>query len=307
MVVSLAGTDDSRTDPGQRNNSSLKAGAFTRTLEPTAAGRVGNAGARLIDRHASAHARGRSGMDVFYKDLIDLIIKLALALYGAIWAYYLIRVLRQRELARITESKGIEEIEKLRIEISTLAVEKGLQIEKIQLENNKLAQEILQLQRNQQRTTNITVALDATVVRNPDGQGFVVLGAIELFNQGNQDIRFPWEDQEPPVRMSRVRFKPDGQPEFGTEAQIRVRMTRQPSVTAPAHIIRAGGKEAVVFAVHAPAAGLYLLMFRAEGAPLAPDQAAKPHTGRPLPWTASKYVLVSEAHLPPAAELQPAA
>src|SRR4051794_12283010 len=80
MVVSLGGADDSHTDPGSRNNSSLKAGAFTRTLESTAAGRVGNAGARLIDRHAGAHVRGHSGMDAFYKDLIDFIIKLALAL-----------------------------------------------------------------------------------------------------------------------------------------------------------------------------------------------------------------------------------
>jgi len=242
-------------------------------------------------------------MDTVWKDGIDLAIKFAVAVYGAVWAYYLLRVLRQRELARISESKGIEEIEKLKIELRSLAAEKSLQIDKLGRENQKLDQDIEILRRQLRLRTIITIAIEASVVPNPDGQGFIVLGIIELINQGNLDVRFAWEEQEPPVRMSRVRFRTDGAPAFDQEAQARVRMTSQPNADAPAHIVRAGGKEAVVFALFARVSGLYLLSFRAEGAPLDPKEAEKIDTGRPRPWTASRYILVGETSLPTAVEL----
>jgi len=246
-------------------------------------------------------------MDTAWKDGIDLAIKFVVALYGAVWAYYLLRVLRQRELARINENKGIEEIEKLKVELRSLAAEKSLQIDKLNRENWKLDQDIEILRRQLRLRTVITIAIEASVVPNPDGAGFIVLGIIELINQGNLDVRFPWEEQEPPVRMSRVRFRSDGTPAFDQDAQARVRMTSQPNADAAAHIVRAGGKEAVVFALHARVAGLYLLSFRAEGTPLDAEEASKADTGRPRPWTASRYILVGETALPTAVELSAAA
>jgi hypothetical protein len=60
-------------------------------------------------------------------------------------------------------------------------------------------------------------------------------------------------------------------------------------------IIRAGSKEAVVFALHAPVAGLYLLSFRAEGEPLEIETTPAETPLRSRPWTANKYILVGEA------------
>jgi hypothetical protein len=240
-------------------------------------------------------------MDIPAKDLIDLGIKAAVALYGAIWAYFLLHVLRQRELAGIAEVKGTSENEKLKIELHSLAIEKNLQLEKGTRELRKLDQDNERLERELARKSVIGIEIDPTVVKNPDGGGYIVFGVVTLTNLGNIDIRLPWEEQAPPVRLLRVRFHRDAQPDFDSVAEARVRMTSNPNADAPAHIIRSGSKEAVVFALHALDAGLYLLSFRAEGEPLEPDKTPSEKPARPRPWTANKYVLVGDAAVSEAA------
>jgi len=229
------------------------------------------------------------------------------------------RRLRQRELAKIAEVKGTVETDRLRIELRTLADLKKVELEKQNRQIQKLDQENEQLRRSPVRKTIIVVDIQPTVVPNPDGKGFIVLGVVELTNQGNLDTRIAWHKQPPAMQMSRALFRADGQPDFDHQTKARVRSTSNPNADAHAHIVRGGGKEAVVFALHAPVAGLYLLSFRAEGEPLEPEQAASGGAGEPLepeqtasggaglprPWTGNKYVLVGEALVPSAAAAAP--
>jgi len=96
--------------------------------------------------------------------------------------------------------------------------------------------------------------------------------------------------------MLRVRLRADAKQDFDQAAESRVRMTSNPNADAPAHIIRAGSKEAVVFALHAPDAGFYLLSFRAQAQPLErPDKTQSEEPAPPRVWTANRYILVPEA------------
>jgi hypothetical protein len=197
-------------------------------------------------------------------EVIEIAYKCFAILGAGVWAVLLLVLLRQREQAQAGLTKTEAEVRNLELQARRQAV--------------------------------VRVDIQATVHRDPDGAGYVILATVDLTNQGTRNTRIKWRDEPPAFYIRKTEFGPDGRPEFaGVATEFRVPLTRMPDQEPISHLIRAGAMQSIPFAVRISSAGLYLLSFR--GAVDEQEQKVSKEGGMgeemPKSWTGSKYVLVT--------------
>jgi hypothetical protein len=201
-------------------------------------------------------------MDKSWIDLIELGLKL-IAVFGAgIWAFAVLRLLRQGDsadvLARHSEAR-IKELE---------------------------------LRAKQQPA--VSVDIHPAITRSGNGDGYLITAVVELANHGSQNTKINWKDEPPAFHVRLAKFDADGKPKYDPPTRFRVPLTFNPKSGAISHIGRAGTTESIPFAFKVAAAGLYLLSFR--GVVDAEERAEAERLGLHWPeaWTGNKYVLVGD-------------
>lgn len=147
-----------------------------------------------------------------------------------------------------------------------------------------------------EQQTAIRIEIQATLERNPDGSGYVILSTVEIINDGGTNTRFNW-GSDPSFYLRAVSFA-DGKPVYEQEIGYRVPLTINPSATAVSHIVRAGRRESIHFAIPVSSPGLYLLSFR--GALDDQDRSVSQELGanQSVAWTANRYIFVDDTRLP---------
>ena len=199
-------------------------------------------------------------MDKAWIDLIELGLKFV-ALFGAgIWAFAVIRLLRQADGATVLPGD--------------------------------LAARIRELELLAKLQPVIAVDIQPTIARAPDEDGYIITAVVELANRGSLHTKVNWKDEPPAFHARLAHFDADGRPKYDPPVRFRVPLTSNPKSAAISQMIRAGSTESILFAFKVQAAGLYLLSFR--GGIDGEERAEAERLGLPLPeaWTGNKYVLV---------------
>ncbi len=200
-----------------------------------------------------------------YDDIKTLVEIAALAVAG-IWAIYGFFVLHQREKAAAELRKLDLDSKKAEIEARAVAV--------------------------------ICPEITATFVPQSDGHGYCIFSEVTLNNVGKRDTRIRWQGEPPAFIVRRTEFNAEGAPQFpDTPIEIRVRQARNPNAEALSHVIRAGGTQRLSFVANVPTPGIYFVSFRGV---LDPEEQcvsldAGTASGNPMSWTATTYVLISDA------------
>ena len=202
-------------------------------------------------------------MDANTIEIAELALKYAGAIAAAAWAIALYFLLRKRALAgaklRETEAK-IRSIE--------LAMK---------------------------RQAVIRITIDPRIIKNLDGNGYVILATIDIRNLGTQATKITWHDAPPfVVRRFEDFDAQSGRPTFEEGRDFTVPLTYDPAGDAKSHLVRPGGCETISYAVHVTA-GLYLLSFRGEVSAETREEVKELGATSPTVWSANKYVLVDEA------------
>lgn len=145
-------------------------------------------------------------------------------------------------------------------------------------------------------TAVVTTMIFTSVTSCPYSSGYDLIAEVTMSNQGKRDTRIQWQGEAPPFAVRRVVFNEQGAPTFPEEpVLLTVRQTKNPNYEATSHIIRAGGKETISFAVHISNPGVYLLSFRGVVAPdeklISVEAGVHPTSG--VSWTATKYITIT--------------
>ena len=207
-------------------------------------------------------------MDKAWVDLIELGLKFV-ALFGAgIWAFAVLRLLRQSGSATV------------------LPGDLAARIREIEL--------LAKLQ------PAIAVDIHPAIARSLDEDGYIITAVVELANRGSLQTKINWKDEPPAFHARLANFDADGRPKYEPPVRFRVPLTSNPKSAAISQVIRAGATKSIPFAFKVPTAGLYLLSFR--GGIDGEERAEAARLGLPLPeaWTGNKYVLVGLRHGSPA-------
>lgn len=199
-------------------------------------------------------------MDKAWIDLIELGLKFV-ALFGAgIWAFAVLRLLRQSGGATVLPGD--------------------------------LAARIRELELLAKLQPAIAVDIHPAIARSPDEDGYIITAVVELANCGSLQTKINWKDEPPAFHARLAHFDADGRPKYDPPVRFRVPLTSNPKSAAISQVIRAGSTESIPFAFKVPAAGLYLLSFRAsiDGG----ERAEAERLGLHLPeaWTGNKFVRV---------------
>jgi hypothetical protein len=211
--------------------------------------------------------------------IADLVFKLVVAFLAATWTVALLFVLRQRELAQANLRKSeidIKHVEKQIIDLELMT-----------------------------RQAVIMINIESTVRRIEDA--YIVLALVEITNCGTQNACIRWKhpprqddepdpgpDPDPAFNVRRVKLCEGGCIEHELIASRRVPMTYNPASDAYSHVVRAGGKETLPFAVKVPSPGLYLLSFRGVVDKKDRIEAEKLKVNLPVAWTGNRHVLVGD-------------
>jgi hypothetical protein len=199
-------------------------------------------------------------MDKAWIDLVELGLKFV-ALFGAgIWAFAVLRLLRQSGSATVLPGDLAARIRELEL--------------------------LLKLQ------PAIAVDIHPAIARSPDEDGYIITAVVKLANRGSLQTKINWKDEPPAFHARLAHFDADGRPKYDPPVRFRVPLTSNPKSTAISHVIRAGTTESIPFAFKVQAAGLYLLSFR--GGIDGEERAEAARLGLYLPeaWTGNKYVRV---------------
>jgi hypothetical protein len=156
----------------------------------------------------------------------DLILKVAVALFGGIWAVLLLSLLRQREQAAVNIRKSEAEIRDLDLKKKHVEA----QISDLELKT---------------RQAVILVDIRVEICRHRDD--YIIVAVVELANCGSQNTRIIWEGQPPAFSVRMIRFNNDGGVDYDLIGAFRVPLTLDPKSEAPSHVVRAGGKESLPF------------------------------------------------------------
>jgi hypothetical protein len=219
-------------------------------------------------------------------EVIELGLKIVAAVAAGIWAVFLLKALRRRELAQaelLEKDASIRDIE-FKHKQATADYE---------LRMRQADAQIKEIQHKTKQEAIVTVDLKPTVYRSPDGNGYIILAVVVLANHGTGETMIRWSGPAFFVRL--VNFDAEGKPKYAGETKLEVMQTLNPTNQARSHIVRASGTESLTFVLRVPVAGLYLLSFRG---PV--DQQTRQEVGATLPgaWTGNVYVLVGDI-LPP--------
>ena len=215
-------------------------------------------------------------MDVkIWVDLIDLGLKIVVAFGAGVWAVALFRLLHQRELAQAALRKSEADIRDIEL--------KG-----------KLADaQIRDLELKAKQQAVVTVAIQSTVRRSPEG-GYVLLAVVEITNRGGRNTKIKWKDELPAFYMRQVKFGADGTASYDLVKELRVPLTLNPQAEPKSHILRAGGTESIHFPIHVSISGVYLLSFRGAVDEQEREESAKLGAELPVVWTGNRYVFVGD-------------
>ena len=218
----------------------------------------------------------------------ELALKFIALLASGIWAFWLLFVLRKRELARA-------DLQKKEAEIRDLELKEKLQSADYELRARQADAQIRELELKAKRQAAVSVEINPTVLRNPNDDGHLILANVELTNRGDRNTRICWENEPPALTMRFVKNVGNAGPEYDEPKFFRVMQVRDPNNPAISHVVRAGATERLAFLLQAALPGLYLLSFR--GALDKQERAESEALGAILPvsWTSKKYVLVPEA------------
>jgi len=208
-------------------------------------------------------------------DLIELILKIVVAIGAGVWAVFLFRLLKQRELAQAALRKSEAEISD---------IEKKCKLADAQIRD-------LDLKARQQAV--VTVAIQSTVQRSPEG-GYILLAVVTLVNSGGRNTQIKWKDELPAFSLRQVKFHDDGTVSYEVVKELRVPLTLNPQAEPRSHILRAGGTESIHFPIHVSISGVYLLSFRGVVDETERKESAKLGAELPLAWTGSRLVFIGD-------------
>ncbi len=85
--------------------------------------------------------------------------------------------------------------------------------------------------------------------RSPDGKGYIIAAIVTLTNPGGQNTTVTWRDKHPPFAVRLATFNDAGEAEFAPPKELRVLRTKDPTLEASSHVVRAGGIESMSFAL----------------------------------------------------------
>lgn len=139
--------------------------------------------------------------------------------------------------------------------------------------------------------------ISSTVKKNNKTEGYYLLCEVTLTNEGKRDTRLKWHGETPPFAVRQVIFDDRGIPTYPEDPiLIPVRQTVNPELEAVSHILRAGGKQTLPFAVLVQNSGVYLLSFRGVVAPEEASISVEAGTQQQntVSWTATKYIVVED-------------
>lgn len=207
--------------------------------------------------------------------VIDLAWKILAALAAAVWAVALYKLLLKRETAQ-------EDLRKKQKEV--LVLEKT---------SKHVDAQILNLELKAKQQAVVWVDIHPTIYHSPDGSGYLISAVVEITNRGSRNTKIRWKNQPPAFYVRLARFV-DGKPEYDPVKEFRVWRTLNPNSDGSNHVIRAGGREALTFAVKVSTSGLYLLSFRGAVDPKEREEAKKLDVELPVAWTANRHVLVDD-------------
>lgn len=202
-------------------------------------------------------------------------LKILAIIFAGGWAVFLLIALRQIATARAqldilqsNREQAIQDVQKSQLEIQ-------------ELDYRLKVQPVIR--------TRILTSLQQNVPQD----GWLLFATVEIENTGSAPARLLYENEDP-FLVTKVDFDKEGKPKFGKPTTLWVAQARDPSASAPAMIIRAGGQESMPFVLRLQHPGLYLVSFRAEVGSVDRKslEGLKIPEWRPVSWTAKKYVWV---------------
>jgi hypothetical protein len=205
-------------------------------------------------------------MDKTWIDLIELGLKVIVVFGAAAWAFQVLRLLRDGEIASISVRNSEAQIKDVELRLKQQPV--------------------------------VAVDIKPTIQRSLDGDGYIVTVVVELANRGGQNTKINWKDEPPAFHVRLAKFDTDGKPKYDPPKRFRVPLTLNPNAGAVSHVIRPGGTESIPFAFRLATPGLYLLSFRGVVDEQERAEAQKLGTQAPEAWTGNKYVLVGDVAVP---------
>src|ERR1700737_3628939 len=168
----------------------------------------------------------------------ELILKVAVALFGGTWAVLLLLLLRQREQAQKNLRRSEAEIRDL------------------ELKRKHVEAQIFDLEL---KTRQAVILVDIRVETYRHRDAYIIIAVVELTNCGSQNTRIIWKDQPPAFSVRMVKLNEDQVMDYDLISEFRVPTTLDPKAEAPSHIVRPGGKESLPFTALISSPGLYLL------------------------------------------------
>jgi hypothetical protein len=207
--------------------------------------------------------------------IVETTVKILAVFFAGGWAVFLLIALRRITTARV-------------------------QLEKIQAERDKTAQDVQKTQREIQELDlklKVQPVIRSNIItstqRTAPQSGWLLFATVDIVNTGNAPARLVYEEGDP-FLVTAVDFDAQGQPVFARSTTLRVPQARDPNSSALATIIRAGGQESLPFVLRLERPGLYFLSFRAQLC--SADRESLEGLGipewRPVSWTAKHYASV---------------
>src|SRR5205823_3828372 len=162
----------------------------------------------------------------------ELALKFIALLASGIWAFWLLLVLRKRELARADLQKKEAEIRDLELkeklqpadyelrarqadaQIRELELKEKLQSADYELRAKQADAQIRELELKAKRQAVVSVAIEPTVIPNPNGDGHLILANVELTNRGDRNTLISWRNEPPALTMRLVKDVDDGGPQY---------------------------------------------------------------------------------------------
>lgn len=195
-------------------------------------------------------------------EICDLILKTVVVIGAAFWAIVLLVILKKREHALIDLRLKEGELRDIELKVNRQAV--------------------------------ISVDIQPTIIRSPNDNGYVIIAVVILANKGNRNTRIKWRDEPPAFSVRLAKFCNNGQVDYGSPLDFRVKLTWDPRLESVSHVIRAGATESICFAGKVTEPGLYLLSFRGTVDEKERDEAKELGAQLPVAWTSNRYVFVGE-------------
>jgi hypothetical protein len=233
------------------------------------------------------------GIDIeTWLSIIGTALKVLVALGGGLWAFFLLFHLRKRAQADAAIENDRWDTEKKKDEIQISHIKLLMDYEKHRIGAQSEEAKIKELEFKIRK--QVSVSVDIQVDMSSASQDYIVIVTVALTNHGNEATKIAWVNQPPAFSVRHVAFDNDGL-HHGPSRDFPVMSTRDPTIPALSHIIRAGTTETLTFAFQPEQPGLYLLSFRG-----AVDEDVRKGTEiygirMPTAWTAKRYVFVSKA------------